>query len=374
MRFIGVQFVFMQFVLGLLFVGGVPHARALSQQTTRDILWAEETTHGFRSGAVVLSSLDTLHSGDTITVQFLLKNESNMTSTIRIRTMEKYGGMFSVSADNQIDGDVSPDSKSRKLESAYRLAPGEVLEEREYRVTYPTKGLPPGEYALELGYAFWLSKIGGRNSFDSHRLNKSLNFQIQGVKGSAVPPNKAGIHWGQCRGGICLGAKLVEIDQQGREETSLGGQFAKGQKLQAKLYAFNTSDEPLKVRFILFKPALQPLGEAAKLIDYRLTEKPRLGGQFLGSPYQSLKVALEPHELLPLTGKESPLEHPSLHFIEATDPPAEQVGMLQMFSSLGEYKLVAALNYQVGENPHFQFSRQSGEMAFRIVGPNDAKK
>lgn len=341
----------------------------LGQGNRREILWADNTTFGFRTGAIILTTHESLQAGQPIVVQFVLKNDSKMTSTIRIRTPETSGGMFTVSPENRIDGDVSTDSKASKIESAYRLAPGEILETREYRVSYPTKGLPAGVYELELGYTFWLAQMDGGNSFDSHRLDKTLRFEIVGDGATKMPPKSEQIQWGDCLTGICLGAALVEVDGQGRDLPS-AGEFKEGSQLLTKLYVFNTTKEPMDVRLILWDNVLHPREKAAHLIDYRISDNPKPQAHALGTGFESVNLTLDPHEVVSLTGTDTGTAHRSISFIEKSAPPADSTSPLRMFAVPGRYRFIASVAYQIGENPNFQFSRRSGEIEFEIQSAN----
>ena len=124
-------------------------------------------------GAKLLSATGRLQTGDPVVVQFLLRNVSDAEQRV---VLQQYDHMFpALGEDNRISLSVSGSSAQRYL---HVLAPGEVLEERQYRVAVSTEGFLPGEYHATAQPAFWQAKEDNPNAATGIGRKVPIRFTI----------------------------------------------------------------------------------------------------------------------------------------------------------------------------------------------------
>ena len=192
------------------------------------ILWGRERD-GLQAGAYLLSSTGWLQPGDPIVVQFVLRNVSDVESTVTIQSFQETHPVLG--ENNRIALNILGSNQEK---TQYVLKPGEVINRRGHRVVVSTAGLASGQYSVDANVAFWMSKANEPNSASGLGHGIPISVPI-GDKATWPQPYvdeplnpTEGIHWGKPVGGLIVGMRLKHGDKPLAHDAILTGDlFAK---------------------------------------------------------------------------------------------------------------------------------------------------
>ncbi|MDA1055242.1 MAG: hypothetical protein O3C40_32880 [Planctomycetota bacterium] len=254
-------------------------------------VWGKDQ-RGMQAGARVLSATGKLQSGDPIVVEFVLKNTSDEEQTL---VVQQYDDTYpTLGANNRIELNILGSSQ-RKWQ--HNLKPDEVLRKRQYRVSLSTEGFPPGNYHITAGSAFWLTADNNSGTGVPHGRHISITIgDPDSVRLSKPPTNDdlvKAIHWGDPVAGLIVGARLP------------GGKavWKYGEDIQADLFLFNASEQPITVTYELPAHA----SDWNLHLSHESNEYVRLDSiWFTGvSPHVTRQVTVAPDQQIPITGIEA---------------------------------------------------------------------
>ena len=198
------------------------------------ILW-DDARHGWRVGAKLLMAGERLEPGDPLAIQFYLKNVAEESRT---RVIEQFDDHFpTLSGNNELTLNLSAHTDQRWR---HEVAPGEVLRERQYRVTLDTTGLPPGEYAVKIGGVFWSPDPERENSHTSLSFRRPLSVTIgdPGETNWGKPPATPGVTWGEPVAGLAIGLQPLG-------GSTVGPVDEQGTTVEGTLFAANLTKTPI---------------------------------------------------------------------------------------------------------------------------------
>ena len=225
-----------------------------------NIMWSKKNRNGLVAGAKLLSATGKLEPGDPVVVQFLLKNDSDKEQTFVLQASDPDP---TLGADNRLGLRVWGSSQNT---FQHTLKPGEILEERQYRVTVDTTGMPPGKYHITTDYAFWQTKKDKPNSATGIPFRREIPFTLGDPKllKQKQPPvdenPETKIYWGKPSGNLILGMRLqkgreinpeVQFDIQG-QLLLLSETLPKDQiDIRGQLFLFNAGDDEIELTYEL---------------------------------------------------------------------------------------------------------------------------
>jgi beta-lactamase regulating signal transducer with metallopeptidase domain len=175
------------------------------------VVW-DKPRRGWQAGAKLLSTSDKFKVGDSIVVQYLLKNVTKEKRTVVLQQIE--GTHPTLGGDNRISTNVTGSSQNRHQ---HTLGPGAVMEKRQYRIAINTQGMLPGVYTLDSRSPFWEVKKERPNGATGIGRYLPIRFELSDpVRKTPIvyskPPlaRKAAekIHWGKRVGGLIVGMRL----------------------------------------------------------------------------------------------------------------------------------------------------------------------
>lgn len=251
-------------------------------------IWGRDQ-RGMQAGARLLSVSGKLQPGDPIVVEFVLKNTSEEPQTL---VVQQYDDTYpTLGADHRIELNILGSSQ-RKWQ--HKLAPGEILRKRQYRVTVSTEGFPPGDYHVTAGSAFWLSSGQNRGTGVSHGRPIPVTIGDPEAARLAQPPQDEdpakAIHWGGPVAELIVGARFP----QGKTA------WKNGEDVQADLFLFNASAKPIHVRYEMpASPAEWNLHLTHESKQYVRLDYTWFTG---ASPHITRQVTVDPGEPLQITG------------------------------------------------------------------------
>lgn len=173
-----------------------------------DYLW-DAKRNGWQVGAKLLSASNQLEPGDPAVFQFVLKNVTDKEQTVVIQQYDDT--VPTLGAGNRIALNLLGSSQRRHQ---HVIAPGEILERRQYRITVSTEGLLPGQYHADCQPAFWMTVEGqpnrgtgiGRRVDIPFTLGNPDDTKLSGP--SRTDSEEEHIHWGDPVGGLIVGMRL----------------------------------------------------------------------------------------------------------------------------------------------------------------------
>jgi len=200
-------------------------------------IWGKERD-GLTVGARLISSTGQLSVNDPIVVQFLIRNESDEQKTFVLQFGESHPVL---GADNRIELNLTGTGQQKRQ---HTLDPGEVLEDRTYRMTVNTAGLLSGRYSITAGAAFLIPDAEDANRASSMSFGQAIPVTIgdpdsvRYITPPVAPLASGKIHWGKPVGGVAIGIRLPE----GRE------QWTNNSRLEAQVFICNVSGEAIDVQ------------------------------------------------------------------------------------------------------------------------------
>ena len=173
-------------------------------------LWSKKARNGLLAGAKLLSATGKLKLGDPVVVQFALKNDSDKEQTFILQAIDSHP---TLGTDNRLELNVLGDSQST---FQHTLKPGEILEKQQYRVSVDTNGMPPGNYQITSGSAFWQAKQDSPNAATGIPFRRKIPFTLgdsDSVKLTQPPADEdpeTKIYWGKPTGNLIMGMQLPD--------------------------------------------------------------------------------------------------------------------------------------------------------------------
>ncbi|MEP3478972.1 MAG: M56 family metallopeptidase [Fuerstiella sp.] len=274
--------------------GAAGREKTRSDQVVKTI-WSKKTRDGLTAGARLLSATGKLDLGDPVVVQFVLLNGSDKDQTIILRASDSHPVL---GANNRLELNIIGNSQSTYQ---HTLKPGEVLEERRYRISIDTAGMLDGNYQITSGSAFWRAKEGNLNSASGIPFGQVIAFTLgdpEAVKlrQPAVDQNvETKIYWGKPSGNLVLGIRLPK----GREVWPNDNVDIEGQ-----LFLFNAGDSEIEV--VCELPNV--------LADWNMNVTSRDHNKFVRldstwytglSPMKTRTIRLQPGQRVAVTGVEA---------------------------------------------------------------------
>lgn len=258
------------------------------------IQWSTWGDHdGLLSGArlILPEGPEGVQPGQSVVVEYRLKNVSKETKkfTCYVRSNWQY---ITLESRNRIR-DMGIDSSDQSIEIT--IEPGKEYVAKSHTATIDTRGLPPGDYQVALGSAFWLPDKDNPGAKVEIPHRGSLPLTILGGPNTAsaktLYPLDDSIHWGKSISGLRLGAKF----RRGNNN------FAVGDVVEADLWIANVADQPIECSIRLPHPMDGWLFNVVNhLGDNIMLERPPLVLIFSPQEFYSLKLA--PGEVKALTG------------------------------------------------------------------------
>ena len=203
-----------------------------------EFIWSKKDRDGLLSGAKLLSATGKLEPGDPVVVQFVLKNVSDKEQTVVLQASDSAAVM---GANNRLQLNVTGNSQNT---FQHTLKPGEILQNRRYRVLVDTTGMTAGNYNITSGSAFWLVKKDDPNFANGIPFRREIPFTLgdpNSVKQWQPPADEnpeTKIYWGKPTGDLILGMRLP----QGRQNWPDDGTDIEGQ-----LFLFNAGDDEIEL-------------------------------------------------------------------------------------------------------------------------------
>lgn len=195
---------------------------------------------GWQVGARLLSSSKFLQPGDPAVFQYVLKNVADEEQTI---VLFQYDNSHPVLGDdNRISLNILG-SSSRKHQ--HRIAAGETLELRQYRITISTEGLLPGEYTAYASPPLWRTVKDKPNRGSGIGGGLSISFVVgspDDTKLSKIPSansEEEQIYWGKPVAGLVVGMRLPD----GRRT------WPNNSQLEAEMYVRNLSQKTIELEY-----------------------------------------------------------------------------------------------------------------------------
>jgi len=264
---------------------------AAEDDAERTYIWGK-SQRGLQAGARLVSATGKLQPGDPVVVEFVLKNTSDEKKTL---VVQQYDNTYPVLGENnRIELNILGNSQRRWQ---HELESGEILKKRQYRVTFSTEGLPPGNYNATASSAFWLKIKPNRGTGVSH--GRPIPFTIGDPESTELTSPELNedperrVFWGGPVAGLIVGARFPE----GKSV------WWNGDDLEAQMFLYNATGRVIEVEYEM--PAVPT--------DWNLHLRSH-GGQsvrldstwFSGArPRITRDVAIEPGQQLPITGIEA---------------------------------------------------------------------
>ncbi len=243
---------------------------------------------GLLSGARLILPEGGVHTGQPAIVEYRLKNVS--TETKKLTCFVRSSWQFLTLASQNRIRDMGIDPSDQSIEIA--LEPGEEYVATSHTATIDTQGLPPGNYQVALGSAFWIPDADNPGAKVEIPQRGSLLLTIPGTTDEAT--NRAldrSVHWGEAISGLRLGVKF-------RIPTK---SFTVGDVVEADLWIANVNDHAIKCSIRLPHPMDGWLFNVENhLGDTILLEQPPMISSPLPQQFYELKLA--PGEVKALTG------------------------------------------------------------------------
>lgn len=271
---------------------------------TGDYLWDKER-YGWQVGAKLLSATGKLLPGDPVVIQFVLKNVSDQQQTVVIQQYENTHP--TLGAGNRIALNIMGSSQRRYQ---HILGPGEILENRQYRVTVSTAGLPPGVYSADTQPAFWTSDPGKPNTGTGIGRNIPVPFVLGDPDAKTLSEIPAAdseperIYWGEPVAGLVVGMRLPNGFRVWPSDS----------RIEAQMFVRNLSQAPIEFEYEI--PALVDWNMSVTSTDGKSVRLDHVW--YTGMrPQVKRKLTLAPEEQAALTGVEWEVRTQRLDKIES---------------------------------------------------------
>ncbi len=288
------------------------------------IIWDKER-QGWQVGAKLVSATGRLQPGDPIVVQFLLRNVSENEQTV---VLQQYDDIFPVlGEDNRINLNISAGGQRRYQ---HVLAPDEVLNKRQYRVTVSTEGLLPGQYFVTAQPAFWQAKADDPNSSTGIGRQAPIPLTLGDPDSIAfaAPPQddnpKTEFHWGKPVAGLIVGMRLPEGRSHWPTES----------RMEAELAIRNVSDQPIELEYEIPQVGDWNMNVESKNGDYVRLDWTWFSGI---QPRVTRSFTVAPNEQVRLTGIEAEVQVGGLGPV-ASETRKIEGPTLQILSEKTEFK------------------------------------
>lgn len=243
---------------------------------------------GLLSGARLLMPEGGVQPGQTITVEYRLKNVSTEPKKLNCYVRKNWD-YITLETKNFLR-DMGINSSDETIE--INIEPGKEYVLTSHTATIDTTGLLPGEYHVALGTAFYYpdSKAPGTKHEIPHR--GSMPFKVLGEANANVAQSlDKSIHWGEAILGLRLGAKFSNATNS----------FDVGDVVESDLWLANVSEKTIECSIRLPHPSdgwwLNIANDQGEPI--LLEREPLLDIPF---PQEFYKLTLAPGEVKPLTG------------------------------------------------------------------------
>ncbi|MBT3201518.1 MAG: M48 family metalloprotease [Phycisphaerales bacterium] len=206
------------------------------------VVW-DKPRRGWQAGAKLLSTSDKFKVGDSIVIQYLLKNTSAEKRTFVLKQIE--GTHPVLGGDNRISLNIMGSSQNRHQ---HTLASGQVMEKRQYRVAFNTQGMLPGVYTFDSRSAFWEMKKDEPNTATGIGRYIPIRFVLSDpTRKTAIvyskPPlakkQAENIHWGKRVGGLVVGMRLPKGRTRWTNES----------RIEAELFIRNVSPDSISISY-----------------------------------------------------------------------------------------------------------------------------
>lgn len=192
------------------------------------IVW-DNPRRGWQVGAKLLSTGDQFKVGDSVVVQYLLKNVTTERRTVVLRQIESTHP--TLGGDNRISVNISGSSENRHQ---HTLAPGAIMEKRQYRIALNTQGILPGVYTLDTQPVFWQvneeqpdigTGIGRHVPIRFEVSDPARETYLAYSKPPLVENPAETIYWGKRVGGLTVGMRLPKGRMRWTNESRIGGEL-----------------------------------------------------------------------------------------------------------------------------------------------------
>ena len=206
------------------------------------VVW-DKPRRGWQAGAKLLSTSDQFKVGDSIVIQYLLKNVTTERRTFVLHQIESTRP--TLGGDNRISLNISGNSENRHQ---HTLAPGAVMEKRQYRVAFNTQGMLPGVYTLDSRSVFLEVKkdepniATGIGRYIPIRIELSdparKTFIVYSKPPLAKNPSEK-IYWGKRVGGLIVGMRLPKGRTRWTNES----------RIEAELFIRNVNRQSISLTY-----------------------------------------------------------------------------------------------------------------------------
>jgi len=304
----------------------------------------------------LLSTSDKFKVGDSIVVQYLLKNVTKERRTFVLRQIQ--GTHPTMGGDSRISMNIMGSSENRHQ---HTLAPGAVMEKRQYRVALNTQGMLPGVYTIDSRSAFWQVKEEEPNTATGIGRYLPIRFELSDparktpIVYSKPPPAKNPadkIFWGKRVGGLIVGMRLPK----GRTR------WTSDSRIEAELFIRNVHREPISLTY-----------QVPQTDEWNMHVQTKDGkGVMLGRVWHTgirravtRSLTLKPGEQVPLTDKRRD-PGPTIQVAKAAKP-MKHGEPARLTTKQGSYAWRAYITVTQGKTPDLTMVIGSGPVPFEIA-------
>lgn len=329
------------------------------------IVWDKERS-GWQVGARLINSSQTLQPGDPVVIQFLLKNVS---PDVRTVVLKQYENSFpTLGAHNRINLNISGGS-DRTYQ--HTILPGNVLQERQYRITVSTEGLIPGKYQVDTQPAFWQTVDGQPNRGRGIGRRVPVDFSLgdpDSIRFTEPPVAVTAedkIQWGERVAGLVVGMRFPE----GRTN------YRAGSVIQGEMFVCNVSDRTMEFEYEI--PSLTDWNMSVQTADGNHVRldwvwfsglRPRNTSTMTLNPGEQRQLTVvQPGNVLsstPSAGEERPIG-PVLQILKEKND-FEYGNPKRLITSGGEYLLTAYLSIRQTNVPDLNIIAGSSPVPFTV--------
>ena len=334
------------------------------------ILW-DDARHGWRVGAKLLMAGERLEPGDPLAIQFYLKNVAEES---RIRVIEQFEGLFpTLSAGNELTLNLSAHTDQRWR---HEVEPGEVLRERQYRVTLDTAGLPPGEYQVNIGAVFWSPDPERENTHTSLGFRRPLSVTIGDPAETtyAEPPPTPGVTWGEPVAGLAVGLKPLG-------GSTIGPVDVEGTTVEGAVFAANLTKTPITFTWDVPQTMDWIQNVEGADGDYESLHQIWFSGFRVPA---TRSVTLKPGEVRALTGAAADTKRENAREVTAAPGPKIRVQQEktepnygdapQLVTDGGDYRWFVSIEATRPEIPDLSLILTTGGSPVTVAGRTEEKK
>ena len=325
------------------------------------IVW-DKPRRGWQAGAKLLSTSDKFKVGDSIVIQYLLKNVTTESRTFVLEQIESTHP--TLGGDNRISVNISGSSQNRHQ---HTLGPGAVMEKRQYRVAFNTQGMLPGVYTLDSRSAFWEVKKDQPNSATGIGRYLPIRFELSDpsrkttIVYSKPPLAKSPaekIHWGKRVGGLLVGMRLPK----GRTH------WTRESLIEAELFICNVSRETISLTY-----QVPPADEWNMHVQTKDGEDVRLGQVWSTGTRRAVtrSLTIKPGEQVSLTDQRQ--FHGPMIQVTTTSTRLKSGAPARLTTKQGSYIWRAYITVTQKKAPDLTMVIGGGPVPFEIAEPAGAE-